>query len=330
MNIKDRTFYIYHKFNFLGEKVKKLLLILSIALVHYLNINAQPHSISYELTIPDCANSPNTLIFGTGHFLEGESFTFPSFTLPTQYSVYQQYYDAFVGAEFGVPVGSLNEDIKFVINLNDICLNGLIDNPDTKEIIELLFLNVSIVGSVSGDHNPLEYYYFNDDKEAYIKLVLANIAPLSGLLGFDIDQLIPFFTANSLNPDFTGIRKVEDATHYTIYLRHFSEIRVGAATSPTSVDSRIPGLPAEYALNQNFPNPFNPGTVITYAIPTASNVKIEIFNLTGEKIATLVDGFKDKGNYQVSFSANNLPSGMYLYRINAGAFISTKKMILMK
>ena len=89
-------------------------------------------------------------------------------------------------------------------------------------------------------------------------------------------------------------------------------------------------VPSEFALYQNYPNPFNPSTVIYYAIPTASNVRIEVFNVTGEKVATLVDGFRNVGNYDVVLNANGLSSGMYLYRITAGTFVQTKKMILLR
>ena len=95
-------------------------------------------------------------------------------------------------------------------------------------------------------------------------------------------------------------------------------------------DDSNTSAPKEFVLENNFPNPFNPTTKIQYAIPSASNVKIEIFNITGEKVATLVDGFMSEGTYKVNFNASSLPSGMYLYRMNAGTFVQTRKMILMK
>jgi len=89
-------------------------------------------------------------------------------------------------------------------------------------------------------------------------------------------------------------------------------------------------VPNEFALYQNYPNPFNPSTVIKYTLPTASNVKLEVFNVTGEKVTTLVEGFKNEGYYEVNFNASGLPSGLYLYRISAGAFVQTRKMILLR
>lgn len=103
--------------------------------------------------------------------------------------------------------------------------------------------------------------------------------------------------------------------------------------SPVKVEVDVRSLD-NFTLEQNYPNPFNPSTVINYSLPTASNVKLEVFNVTGEKVATLVDGFKNEGYYEVSFDASSaaggLPSGLYLYRISAGTFVTTKKMLLMK
>jgi hypothetical protein len=86
----------------------------------------------------------------------------------------------------------------------------------------------------------------------------------------------------------------------------------------------------EFNLSQNYPNPFNPGTTIKYSVPELSKVKLTLFNLLGEEVATLVNEEKVAGYYTVEFNAANLPSGVYFYRIQAGEFVQTKKMILMK
>jgi hypothetical protein len=99
--------------------------------------------------------------------------------------------------------------------------------------------------------------------------------------------------------------------------------------SPTSV----PGdknVPAVFALNQNYPNPFNPSTTIEYALPEARQVRLEVFNAIGERVATLIDARQDAGTYRSRFDASALPSGVYLYRLSAGADVSVKRMILMK
>ena len=85
-----------------------------------------------------------------------------------------------------------------------------------------------------------------------------------------------------------------------------------------------------FILYQNFPNPFNPTTIISFEIPKSSFVKLKIYNTVGEEIATLVEEEKLSGNYEVEFDSSNLPSGIYFYSMNAGAFSQTKKMILLK
>lgn len=100
---------------------------------------------------------------------------------------------------------------------------------------------------------------------------------------------------------------------------------------PNTVSVNEDGLtPYEYALAQNYPNPFNPSTKINYSLADAGNVTIKIFNILGQEIVTLVDGFKEAGKHSVSFDASSLSSGIYLYKINAANFTSTKKMILLR
>jgi hypothetical protein len=85
-----------------------------------------------------------------------------------------------------------------------------------------------------------------------------------------------------------------------------------------------------YKLSQNYPNPFNPTTSISYSIPEKSFVKLEIFNTLGQKVKTLVNGEKESGNYSINFRAENIPSGMYLYKLSTGKFSETKKILLLK
>jgi hypothetical protein len=90
------------------------------------------------------------------------------------------------------------------------------------------------------------------------------------------------------------------------------------------------GLPKVFALEQNYPNPFNPSTTIRYQLPVASEVKLEVYDVLGKKIATLVNERQSAGSYQVVWNASGLSSGTYFYRLQAGTFTQTKKMILVK
>lgn len=85
-----------------------------------------------------------------------------------------------------------------------------------------------------------------------------------------------------------------------------------------------------YSLSQNYPNPFNPTTVINYSIPKQSNVRIVVYDGLGREVATLLNEYKPAGNYTVQFNAGKLAGGVYLYRIKAGDFVQTKKLILLK
>ncbi|MBV6512209.1 MAG: hypothetical protein FMNOHCHN_01706 [Ignavibacteriaceae bacterium] len=94
------------------------------------------------------------------------------------------------------------------------------------------------------------------------------------------------------------------------------------------------GAPASFELKQNFPNPFNPVTMISYTLPSSGMVQLKIYNTTGEEVAALVNEIQDAGSYQISFNGSGLASGTYLYRItvtsDAGVYTQSRKMIILK
>jgi hypothetical protein len=106
-------------------------------------------------------------------------------------------------------------------------------------------------------------------------------------------------------------------------------IDLTAIVNPVSVEDENPVVDNFY-LAQNYPNPFNPSTKINFGLKKAGEVEISVYNILGNKVATLVNGFKSAGNHSVSFDASNLSSGIYFYKIVTNGFVQTRKMILEK
>lgn len=98
----------------------------------------------------------------------------------------------------------------------------------------------------------------------------------------------------------------------------------------TGVDKAGNEIPKEFRLSQNYPNPFNPTTVISYDLPKRSHVLIAVYDVLGREVKTLVNENQQAGSYHVTLDASDLPSGMYFYRIVAGNFIKTRKLVLVK
>ena len=96
-----------------------------------------------------------------------------------------------------------------------------------------------------------------------------------------------------------------------------------------SVEQTDP-IPVEFKLNQNYPNPFNPSTTIAFDIPTSTYVRLRIFDLLGREITILVDDFRKSGHHEIRFEDKLIASGVYFYRIEAGDFLETKKLVLIR
>jgi hypothetical protein len=101
-------------------------------------------------------------------------------------------------------------------------------------------------------------------------------------------------------------------------------------TYPVGINNNNNNIPNAYKLEQNYPNPFNPVTSIGFSIPKSGNVKLVIYDMLGREVAVLSNGFKTAGSYSLDFDASNLSSGAYVYKIESGDFVESKKMMLIK
>ncbi len=124
------------------------------------------------------------------------------------------------------------------------------------------------------------------------------------------------------DPDVKGTK--------TIYQYRLKQIDLdGSFRYSETIVAEI-SIPSEFTLEQNYPNPFNPSTTIKYSIPKSSNVTLKIFDVLGREIETLVNEAKKAGTYEAVFDASEFASGIYFYKLQAGSFIETKEMLLLK
>jgi hypothetical protein len=133
-------------------------------------------------------------------------------------------------------------------------------------------------------------------------------------------------------PMFVYTESVDGAAHTRVLEPEFSEITIALAQNPGEVEDV---LPTEFALKQNYPNPFNPSTNLMFDLPAAAHVNLEILNVLGQKVRTLVDEFREAGSYTVTWDGANdygrtVASGVYFYRISAGENQAVKKMMMLK
>jgi hypothetical protein len=108
----------------------------------------------------------------------------------------------------------------------------------------------------------------------------------------------------------------------------FGTLNISAGNKEQLVD--LKGNPDKFVLNQNYPNPFNPSTILSYNLKTDASVKLTVFNLVGQSVRVLVDGYQTAGYYEASFDATDLPAGIYLYKLQVGDYSSVKRMTLVK
>jgi len=150
---------------------------------------------------------------------------------------------------------------------------------------------------------------------------------VDGLVVSDHDQ----FGGTSPFPlDYIIDQEGKVAYHDTEYdPRRMTEI-MNDLLGIVSVEEDVSTTPFSFQLEQNYPNPFNPVTTISYLLPSRSEIRLTIYNILGEEITRLFDGIQSVGLHRITWDASGVSSGIYFYRIQAGDFVQTRKMLLLK
>ena len=244
------------------------------------------------------------------------------------------------GITGGDPDSEVMNHLSFINNTIANNAEASIENDPGGENLE--WENNEIYGN--GYDVQLESRGFDNQKP----IADFNI-PASGVVGEEI-----VFTNNSYDPDgeighvlwdFDDSYPVSDfsPTHiytkpgeYRVTLLIWDEPGRGARAEhfitieSLGTDESNPGIPTDYKLSQNYPNPFNPITRIEYEMPQNGNVNVSIYNIKGELVEKLIDGYNTTGKYSIQWNPKNISSGQYFYQISVDGFVQTKKMVLLK
>jgi hypothetical protein len=146
-----------------------------------------------------------------------------------------------------------------------------------------------------------------------------------------VGRVSPTYNVAVMALDAESIRPTPDNPNPFAVKRILSGLLKFVDEIPTSNEPGISlSIPQEFSLSQNYPNPFNPSTKISFSIPVSELVTLKIFDVLGKEVATLVNEKRDAGSYNIEFNAANLPSGIYMYRIKAGNYVETRRMMLLK
>ncbi|MGM0588506.1 MAG: FG-GAP-like repeat-containing protein [Bacteroidota bacterium] len=197
---------------------------------------------------------------------------------------------------------------------------GVDDEPQFSGFIEAFVIEYNTTIDV-----PIwDYVDDPNTPDNELKLSFDVIADSSRTIGYDNTSGELSITATAESDTFRVA--IQAINNEGIAALDTMEVRTGVDTYIPTVDE----VPEDFVLSQNYPNPFNPATTISYAVPKASIVRLEVYDMIGQRVATLVNEKKAAGTYRVRFNGISLASGMYIYRLQAKNKVIIKKMILIK
>ncbi|MBU2506315.1 MAG: T9SS type A sorting domain-containing protein [Bacteroidetes bacterium] len=213
--------------------------------------------------------------------------------------------------------------------------DGDLDVSDTLNVIILpvndlpFFVNLPDSISFLNDTNyTISLFEHIVDVETEVSLLIFDFTVSNDSLSINYDEQFGMLKL-SAHPNFSGDTElyISVTDSDSAIVRDTIDVKVDF---PTGLDHYFETIPQEYVLFQNYPNPFNPSTKIKFGIPRESNVRLEILNILGQNVATLVDRKLAPGYYEFEFNALSLSSGIYLYRFQSVDFTSAKKMLILK
>lgn len=220
-----------------------------------------------------------------------------------------------------------------------------VESKITGSVFTFEFINNEWIEkkTITNIYNPKDYFGFDVAIAGDYMLVgapnysISDLGNIGSAFLFKHDgtdwNILDEIKLNGEKPyDYFGSSVFLDSTNIIVGARLNGDTDKGAAyiSKLYSLTGDTLLTPSYYELYQNYPNPFNPATTIRYAVKENNNVKLEIFNVLGQKIKTLINEYKTAGEYSFVFNASSLASGVYIYRIESGSYVNSKKMILLK
>ncbi|MBZ0199268.1 MAG: T9SS type A sorting domain-containing protein, partial [Ignavibacteriaceae bacterium] len=235
-------------------------------------------------------------------------------------------------------------DKEFTASIDGRWMHIAVANVDEDPDMEVLYSEGTgeLAPIVILDHNghvPVELSSFSANVvDGLVRLDWATTTETNNY-GFEVQRSVDgksFATVAFVNGAGTSTEKhtysyVDSDVEIGNYFYRLKQVDLNGTFAYTDVTEVNFTTPTEFVLEQNYPNPFNPSTTIKFGLAANSAVDLRVYNIVGEEVAVLVSGqMMESGTYQVTFNANNLPSGTYIYRLSAGNKVLTNKMTLLK